>query len=848
MTRTKDSAAVLKGVPGAEDLAELALDMRWSWSHASDKLWGQIDPELWEITHNPWVVFQTASPAKLNQLLSEKGFRKEVNRLRANQARESNPVVGGGAETWFQKSYPDPKLKTVAYFSMEFGLSEALPIYSGGLGNVAGDQLKSASDLGVPVVGVGLLYQQGYFRQVIEADGSQRAVYPYNDPSQLPILPLRDSAGEWLRVRVQLPGYAVWVRTWEAKVGRVRLLLLDSNDPANPPVHRGITSELYGGGTEMRLQQEIILGIIGYRMLHLLGIAPEVCHLNEGHAGFAVWERARVFMEKTGLPFDVALLATRAGNLFTTHTPVDAGIDRFPASMIEHYLRWYATQILHIDVNDLLAMGKLNPTDPNELFNMAYLGIRGCGAVNGVSQLHAQVSRKMFSNLFPRWPLEEVPIACVTNGVHVPSWDSGESDALWHKACGSDRWRQDLDDIESQIRTASDKDLWKMRCANRGHLVDAVRIRNKRQESSIGTWVAAEDKEKHLFDPNVLTLGFARRFATYKRPNLLLHEPRAADTDTDKRQSASTTGRRRKAHPQDHDGQAMIQQWVQFSRRKEVSGRVVFLGDYDMSLAEELVQGVDVWINTPRRPWEACGTSGMKVLVNGGLNLSSLDGWWAEAYDPALGWAVGDHQGSADEATQDSAEADQLYSILENEVIPLYYRRESNGIPVSWVAMMRESMARLTGQYSANRSVREYTERYYLPAADAYDKRTGNDGQLAVQLHTKRTALRAHWSEIHFREFTTSNDEHGILLQAHIYLGAVCPEHIRVELFADNPGSAPFIAEMSKASELVGIAGGFVFEARVSASRPSSDYTARIVPALDTLAVPLEETQIRWQR
>ncbi len=357
MTRSKDSATVLKGVPGAEDLAELALDMRWSWSHTSDKLWGQIDPELWEITHNPWVVFQTASPAKLNQLLSEKGFRKEVNRLRANQARESNPVVGGDAETWFQKAYPNSKLKTVAYFSMEFGLSEALPIYSGGLGNVAGDQLKSASDLGVPVVGVGLLYQQGYFRQVIEADGSQRAVYPYNDPSQLPILPLRDSAGEWLRVRVQLPGYAVWVRTWEAKVGRVRLLLLDSNDPANPPVHRGITSELYGGGTEMRLQQEIILGIIGYRMLHLLGIAPDVCHLNEGHAGFAVWERARVFMEKTGRPFDVSLLATRAGNLFTTHTPVDAGIDRFPASMIEHYLRWYATQVLHIDVNDCWQWG-----------------------------------------------------------------------------------------------------------------------------------------------------------------------------------------------------------------------------------------------------------------------------------------------------------------------------------------------------------------------------------------------------------------------------------------------------------------------------------------------------------
>jgi len=322
--------AALESISGAEDLAELALDMRWSWSHAADELWGKIDPELWEITHNPWVVFQTASPAKLKQLLGEKAFRTKLDRLRARQLKESDTVAGSDSATWFQKVHPSSKLKSVAYFSMEFGLSEALPIYSGGLGNVAGDQLKSASDLGVPVIGVGLLYQQGYFRQVIEADGLQRAVYPYNDPSQLPVLPLRDGTGEWLRIRIQLPGCVVWLRTWEVRVGSVHLLLLDSNDPANPPAYRGVTSELYGGGTEMRLQQELILGVIGYRMLHMLGIQPDVCHLNEGHAGFAIWERARLFMEETGQPFDVALLATRAGNLFTTHTPVNAGIDRFP--------------------------------------------------------------------------------------------------------------------------------------------------------------------------------------------------------------------------------------------------------------------------------------------------------------------------------------------------------------------------------------------------------------------------------------------------------------------------------------------------------------------------------------
>jgi starch phosphorylase len=840
--------AAIGSISGTEDLAELALDMRWSWSHASDKLWGRIDPELWEITHNPWVVFQTASPAKLKKLLSEKSFREEVNRLRVNQVRESDAVAGGDSATWFQRAHPTSKLKTVAYFSMEFGLSEALPIYSGGLGNVAGDQLKSASDLGVPVVGVGLLYQQGYFRQVIEADGSQRAVYPYNDPSQLPILPLRDSTGEWLRIRVQLPGCAMWLRTWEARVGRVRLLLLDSNDPANPPAYRGITSELYGGGTELRLQQEIILGIIGYRMLQQLGIYPDVCHLNEGHAGFAVWERARVFMEETEQPFHVALLATRGGNVFTTHTPVDAGIDRFPAYLIEHYFSEYATQLPHVNVCDLLAMGRANPDDQNEPFNMAYLGIHGCGAVNGVSQLHAQVSKKMFSNLFPRWPVAEVPIVCVTNGVHVPSWDSSEADALWHKACGSDRWRQDLDDIETQIRATSDEDLWKMRCANREHLIDAVRIRNKRQERSIGTWSASGCRGANIFDPNVLTLGFARRFAAYKRPNLLLRNPERLTrilTNASHPVQLVVAG---KAHPEDREGQRMIQEWVQFSRRQEVQGRVVFLSDYDMSLAEQLVQGVDVWVNTPRRPWEACGTSGMKVLVNGGLNLSSLDGWWAEAYDPSLGWKVGDHQSYADEAAQDAEEADQLYSVLENEVVPLFYRRESSGIPSDWVAMMRESMARLTGQYSANRSVREYTEHFYLPAAEAYEKRTKNHGELAVQIHEWQTELRAHWSEIHFREFETSEDEYQFLIRAHVYLGAISPKHVRVEIFADNPDGAHYISEMSQTEELVGVKGGFVFQAKVPDTRPVSDYTARIVAALDTLAVPLEEPLILWQR
>lgn len=834
--------------PSIEDLSQLALDMNWSWNHASDNLWARIDPELWEITHNPWLVFQTAAPSKLKALLEDGDFKQELARQREIQIQSTTSRIGADTATWLQSVHPASKLSAVAYFSMEFGLSEALPIYSGGLGNVAGDQLKAASDLGVPVIGVGLLYQQGYFRQVIEADGSQQALYPYNDPSQLPIRPLRDGAGEWLRIRVQLPGCAVWLRTWEAKVGRVRLLLLDSNDPANPPAYRGVTSELYGGGTELRLQQELILGIIGYRMLHTLGIRPEVCHLNEGHAAFAIWERARIFMEETGHSFQTALLATRPGNVFTTHTPVAAGIDQFPAFLCEHYFQDYATGHLHVPIQDLLAMGRAFPNDAGEPFNMAYLGIRGSGFVNGVSQLHAAVSRKMFSHLFPSWPQAEVPIKCVTNGVHVPSWDSSESDALWTKACGSSRWRGDLEDLETNIRAASDEELWRMRCSNRSNLVEAVRHRYRRQESASGLWSKPDQRTTNIFNPNVLTLGFARRFATYKRPNLLLRNPERLVSMLTNPQHPVQLVVAGKAHPQDRAGQDMIREWVQFSRWKEVRGRVVFLSDYDMTLAEELVRGVDVWLNTPRRPWEACGTSGMKVLANGGLNVSSLDGWWAEAYESDLGWKVGDDHVFSTDREQDEYDAERLYSVLEREVVPLFYSRDDSGLPSEWISKMRESMARLTGRFSANRCVREYTERFYLPAAEVYAERAHDGGKLAVEIQERRSHLHAHWPEIRFEKVETRPEGAEFLVTAHVYLGAISAEHVRVEVFADNPDGSPFTEEMTRVSDIVGAIGGFVFQKRVPNSRPADAYTVRIIGSIDTLAPPLEEALILWQR
>ncbi|MDR3674797.1 MAG: alpha-glucan family phosphorylase, partial [Acidobacteriota bacterium] len=698
-------------IEGFDSLAELALNLRWSWNHATDEVWRQLDPRLWEITHNPWVVLQTVSRDRIERMLADPVFRKNVDGLVETRRKALD------SPAWFQQKHPQSPLNCVAYFSMEFMLSEALPIYSGGLGNVAGDQLKAASDLGVPVVGVGLLYQQGYFRQEIDKDGGQQALFPYNDPGQLPITPLRQPNGEWLRLEIALPGYSVWLRAWQVEVGRVKLYLLDSNDAVNLPVHRGITSELYGGGPELRLKQELLLGIGGWRLLRALGLQPEVCHLNEGHAAFAVLERARDFMEETGQPFEVALAVTRAGNLFTTHTAVAAGFDRFAPDLVEHYLGGYAEKDLGMALPDLLALGRQDPTDSSEPFNMAYLAIRGSGAVNGVSRLHGKVSRRLFQPLFPRWPEDEIPVGHITNGVHMPTWDSAPADDLWMEACGKDRWLGTTETLEQDIRRVPDAKLWQFRTAASKSFVDYARERLSRLLASSGAPPAEVEAAKHLFDPNALTLGFARRFATYKRPNLLLHDPqRLLRLLRDPRRPVQLiiAG---KAHPADQAGQALIKEWIHFIRQPEARPHVIFLSDYDMLLSEHLVQGVDVWINTPRRPWEASGTSGMKVLVNGGINLSELDGWWAEAYTPEVGWALGDGQEHGDDPGWDAVEAEALYNLLEREVVPEFYARNGQGIPTAWVARMRNSMASLTPRFSANRAVCEYTEQHYLPAA-----------------------------------------------------------------------------------------------------------------------------------
>jgi glycogen phosphorylase len=827
----------------ADALAELAMNLRWSWNRSADELWGRLDPVLWELTQNPWLVLQTVSQERLEALLAEPSFRRKVDEILAEQREAAQKP------RWFQNAWPGSALRLVAYFSMEYMLSEALPIYSGGLGNVAGDQLKAAHDLGVPVVGVGLLYQQGYFRQEIDPHGAQQALYPFNDPGQLPIKPLRQPNGEWLRLPLALPGLKLWIRAWQVQVGRTKLYLLDSNDPANPPAYRGITSELYGGGPEVRIRQELVLGIGGWRLLRALGLHPEVCHLNEGHAAFAVLERAHSFMQDQKQTFEPALAVTRAGNVFTTHTAVDAGFDRFPSDLVGRYLRHYSEQALGLPFERFLALGRRSGDDGSEPFNMAFLAMRGSGSVNGVSRLHGKVSRALFEVLFPRWPQAEVPIGHVTNGVHTPTWEAPSARDFWNSTTSPGRWLGDMETLDRDIRAVSDEQLWNLRCGSCEDLVTFTRRHLARQRAVQGAPPEEVAAAGRVFDHGVLTLGFARRFATYKRPNLLLLDPARLLRILTNRERPVQLIIAGKAHPEDMPGQELIRQWSEFIRQPEARSHVVFLSDYDMLMSRQFVHGVDVWINTPRRPWEACGTSGMKVLVNGGLNLSELDGWWAEAYAPEVGWAIGDGREHDSDPAWDRAEAEQLYALLEREVVPAFYDRDERGIPRAWVARMRESMARLAPQFSANRTVREYTECHYLPAAAAYCERAADGGKAGAALSAWERRLAAAWPGLSFGsvQVATSGGEHVFEMQ--VFLGELEPDDVQVEIYGDSPdGGVPLRHPMLRRDPLPGPGRGFLYSGRVSAARPVGEYTPRVVPSRPGARVPLEASEILWQR
>ncbi|AOY87691.1 alpha-glucan phosphorylase [Marinobacter salinus] len=824
-------------------LFTLALDLRWSWHHGSDDLWRAIDQETWSATRNAWLVLNSVSIDWLDSLAKDETFQSLYERQLEDYHQFTH------AQTWYSDDCNGELDNTVAFFCMEYGLSESLPLYSGGLGVLAGDYLKAASDLGVPVVAVGLLFQQGYFRQNINAEGQQLEFYPYNDPTMLPVAPLTDKDGQWVRVVIPFAGRSVRLRAWRAQIGRCQLLLLDSNDPMNEPGDRGITSELYSSKPEKRLQQEIVLGIGGWRLLRQLGIEPAVCHINEGHSAFAFLERALSWKNDHGTDFETARMATRATNLFTTHTPVAAGFDHFSPSLIRLYLGpWMSSAGFTMD--ELMRLGSssgghsLRAEDEASL-NMAYLGLKLCGRINGVSRIHHQVTQTLFQPYFPRWPAEDIPVEYVTNGVHTPSWDSPEADALWTIACGQDRWRRPME-LRTPLASTSDTDLWSMRHSQRTRLVRYLRHRLSSQHCEHARGNNPSAACGLLLDNETLTLGFARRFTDYKRPDLLLKDPDRLMAMLNSRDHPLQIVLAGKAHPQDQQGKELIRRWKEFAFQPDAEGKVVFIEDYDLGVAAQLIQGVDVWLNCPRHPWEACGTSGMKILVNGGLNLSQYDGWWAEAWSEDVGWAIrpgADFEELSRSNEHDHSDALELYDLLENDVIPSFYTVNEEGRPEGWIKRIRASMDGLTARYSANRMVREYVEDFYLPMVKQGDFRTPD---VARAMTSECRELEMQWSRLRFSSFEVTESDGRQTYTVDAYLDGVPDSRVAVELVANASEYGPReVHEMTMKHQLEGSEHGFVYECTV-ASRPEGHFTPRLRIRDERLNLPLENASVLW--
>jgi starch phosphorylase len=790
------------------------------------------------------VVLQTTPRERLESLASDENFLKELAAFVAARQRYFK------SPGWFRQTEGSSQLGGVAYFSMEFGLGSALPLYAGGLGVLAGDFLKAASDLDVPIVGIGLLYQEGYFRQLIDASGMQQEFYPYNEPAAMPIEPVILPGGGWLRIALELPGRIVQLRVWQATVGRVKLYLLDSNDALNSAPDRGITAKLYGGGTEIRLMQEIVLGVGGWRVVEALHPETEICHVNEGHAAFAIIERARHVAVKENIDFWDALWATRAGNVFTTHTPVAAGFDQFHASLLRKYLP-YVEGVLAgrgVELEDVLALGRLDARNSDEPFNMAYLALRGSALCIAVSRLHGEFSRRIFQPLFPRWPSCEVPVTHITNGVHVPTWDSAEADRIWTEACGKERWRSPATDHRESMSSVSDEVLWAMRGKGRERAILLARKRLATHLRERGYDAQSILSADTVLDANVLTLGFARRFTEYKRPNLLLRDPDRLGRlllDHQRPVQILVAG---KAHPADLAGKQMIREWLDFASQPRFRRHVVFLEDYDIDLAQELVQGVDVWINTPRRPWEACGTSGMKVLVNGGLNCSILDGWWAEAYDPEVGWAIGDAQGGPVEEI-DAGDAASLYDMLESSIVPQFYDRDVEGLPRRWLQRIRNCMCSLTPTFSSARMIRDYVEKAYLPLSQAVRARQKDHCASAKALNAWCRTLYSQWPTLHLGQPTMTQSDEMWHFVVPVYLSEIPPASVRVELFADVTAEhEPEVIILHQDRAIPGTANGYLYAGAATTARPVNDYTVRVVPYHPDANLPTELPLIAWQR
>ncbi len=833
-------------------LEELANNLRWAWDFETVMLFRRLDPELWNATgRNPVGMLGLVSQERLDEVQKDPAFMAHFNRV-----LESFDAYMNDKNTWYEVNRGGKDKPVLAYFSTEFGLTECLANYSGGLGVLSGDHLKSASDLGLPLVGVGLLYQEGYFQQYLNADGYQQESYPINDYPNLPVALQRDKDGNPIKVSVPMPGRELYVQIWKVQVGRVPLYLLDSNVPENAlEEDRNVTDRLYGGDRRTRIRQEIIMGIGGIRALDVLGLRPTVCHMNEGHSAFLALERVRQLMHEHGLTFEQAREISRASNLFTTHTPVPAGLERFGFDLIDEHFTDYFPQ-LGLTREQFIDLGRENMGD-YELFSMPVLAVALSSNSNGVAQLHGKVSRDMWHWVYPDVPENEIPIEAITNGIHMMSWVSGEMQSLFDRYLNP-AWRTNESDptIWEGVDDIPGAELWRTHERRRERLVAFARQRLRAQFERRGLSQMGIETADEVLNPDALTIGFARRFATYKRATLLMRDLDRLDrllNDPERPVQIIFAG---KAHPHDEGGKALIKEIVHVSRMPQFRHKIVFLENYDMLVGRYLVQGVDVWLNNPRRPKEASGTSGMKVIYNAGLNCSILDGWWAEAYTPDVGWAIGNGEEytEADWEHQDAIEAEALYNVLEQDIVPTFYERTRDGLPREWIAKVKASMKKLAPFFNTRRMVQEYAEDYYLPLYDRVTRMGRPDGKVALDYAAWRINLDKVWSKIHVREVNVPTTQvtigSDVEVEAVVELGDLNADDVHVQLYygeLDTRGQIKTGQAVNMTVVSNGTAGVYTFKARITSDQTGDrGLSVRVMPKHDLLPTPFQPNLITW--
>ena len=837
--KAKASFKVVPDLPSRlEPLHFLAHNVLFSWREEIRDVFKRINAGLWrKCGQNPVLMLGLTDQRRLEELSVDSGFLAQMDRVYEDFTRYiSKPRVQ-------TDDSPRRAPFQVAYFSAEFGLAECLPIYSGGLGVLAGDHLKSASDLNVPLVGVGLLYQKGYFSQYLTSDGWQMETYPLNDFAMMPVERVKDAQGAPVTVYVDFKGAPVAVAVWCIHVGRVSLYMLDTNVPENPYEFRGTTAQLYGGDREMRLRQEIVLGIGGVRALRALGMEPTVIHMNEGHSAFSALERINMLRREYGLTFDAAREVVLASTVFTTHTPVPAGNDVFDPHLIMAYLEEY-TKELGINFKVLLGYGRVDPRDDSEPFGMTTLALRLSAYSNGVSRLHGSVSRAMWSDVWPRNPVEDVPIDYITNGIHVPTWISREMGLLLGRYLGPN-WAEEADSerVWEHADQIPGTELWRTHERCREYMVSYARARLIAQLKKRGSSASELQAATEVLSPDALTIGFARRFATYKRATLLFRDPARLEKILSNPERPVQILIAGKAHPQDNEGKEFIKTIIHFGRDERFRKRLVFLEDYNVDVAAHLMAGCDLWLNTPRRPLEACGTSGMKALANGCLNLSVLDGWWDEGYRPDVGWALGHGEVYQDHEMQDYIESRELYNLLEREIVPLFYQRGSDGMPRKWVDMMRTGLRRLVPVFNAHRMVQEYTDRFYAPCSQRYQELCRTQFEGAKDLAVWRQKLMTEWHGVSVPEVTGPDNLEvkvgkSLSVRATVELGRLTPQDVTVEIYygrLDQNGE--FTDRNTAVMSMIGEDGGrHIYEGEISCSGTGRfGYTARVIPSRERL-------------